>query len=55
MTERLSEIILTNPSEGQIAKEAQRQGMITMRQDGILKVLEGVTSIEEVLRVTAEV
>ncbi|RLF61991.1 MAG: hypothetical protein DRN33_06080, partial [Thermoplasmata archaeon] len=55
MTDQLSEIILTSPSENEIAKEARHQGMITMRQDGIIKVLEGVTSMEEVLRVTAEV
>jgi len=54
MTDRLSEIILKEPSETKIKEEAQRQGMITMKQDGILKVLEGVTSIEELLRVAEE-
>ncbi|HDL74946.1 MAG TPA: type II/IV secretion system protein [bacterium] len=54
MSEQLADIILKNPSEGDIEKEAKRQGMITMRQDGILKVLDGVTSIEEVLRTTKE-
>ena len=38
----------------QIEKEAERQGMLKMKQDGILKVLEGVTSLEEVLRVAEE-
>lgn len=52
MTPELQEIILRDPSEGNIAKEAKRQGMATMRQDGILKVLDGVTTIEEVLRET---
>ena len=33
-----------------IREEAQRQGIVTMKQDGILKVLDGVTSLEEVLR-----
>jgi len=55
MTDELAEIILKEPSEVQIAKEADRQGMIKMRQDGIIKALAGVTSIEEVLRVAAEV
>ena len=54
MTEPLAEIILKNPTESMIAQEAQRQGMVTMVQDGILKVLDGVTSIEEVIRVAQE-
>jgi len=54
MTKELSELILTKPSEADIKKEADRQGMITMKQDGILKVLKGLTSIEEVLRVAEE-
>lgn len=41
-------------TEGDIAEEAQRQGMITMKQDGILKALLGITTIEEVLRVTED-
>jgi len=55
MTDQLSSLVLKSPSESDIAKEAYRQGMINMRQDGIMKALEGVTSIEEVLRVAAEV
>ncbi|HJN62035.1 MAG TPA: GspE/PulE family protein [Candidatus Parcubacteria bacterium] len=51
MTDSLAEIILKEPSEAAILKEAQKQEMITMRQDGILKVLDGVTSVEEALRV----
>jgi type IV pilus assembly protein PilB len=52
MTKNLEEIILKEPSEAKILEEARRQGMITMRQDGILKVLKGETTIEEVLRET---
>ena len=54
MTDQLSDIILKEPSEREIIKESKRQGMITMKQDGILKVLNGVTTIEEVLRVAEE-
>jgi type IV pilus assembly protein PilB len=54
MTDTLAELILKDPSEVKIAEEAKNQGMITMEQDGILKVLEGITSIEEVLRVAEE-
>ena len=49
MTNQLAEIILKEPTESKIQEEAHRQGMITMKQDGILKVLTGLTSMEEVL------
>lgn len=54
MTSQLGEIVLKEPNESTILQEAKRQGMITMKQDGILKVLEGITSLEEVLRAAAE-
>ena len=54
MTKRLGEIVLEKPSEAKIFEEAKSQGMITMKQDGILKVLSGVTSMAEVLRVAEE-
>jgi type IV pilus assembly protein PilB len=54
ITEELAKLILTRPSEDEIAKLAKDQGMITMKQDGIAKVLAGFTSIEEVLRVAEE-
>ena len=54
MTDELADIILKEPSEREISKEAERQGMVTMRQDGILKVLAGITTIEEVLQVAEE-
>jgi type IV pilus assembly protein PilB len=54
MTDELADIILEAPSEGNIGKEGLRQGMITLRQDGILKAIDGITTIEEVIRVTKE-
>jgi len=54
MTDSLADLILKEPSEVKILEEAKNQGMITMKQDGILKVLDGITSIEEVLRVAEE-
>ncbi|MCD6429268.1 type II/IV secretion system protein [bacterium] len=54
MTRELERIILTGPTEEKIAEEAKRQGMLTMRQDGVLKALKGLTTIEEVIRVTEE-
>jgi type II secretory ATPase GspE/PulE/Tfp pilus assembly ATPase PilB-like protein len=38
----------------EIHDAAQKSGMITMEQDGVLKVIEGVTSIEEVMRAVHE-
>jgi type IV pilus assembly protein PilB len=54
VTETISELILEAASETKLQEQAAQEGMLTMRQDGIQKVLEGVTTIEEVLRVTAE-
>jgi len=54
MTDQLSKLALKKPSEAEIQEETKRQGMVVMKQDGILKVLDGVTSIEEVLRVAEE-
>lgn len=54
VSDRLTELVGEQASEAKIAKVAQEEGMVTMRQDGILKALDGVTTLEEVLRVTAE-
>ncbi len=52
MTPELEDIVIHEPSEANIIKEAKRQGMITLRQDGILKVVKGITTIEEVIKAT---
>lgn len=54
MTDEVANIILTNPVESLILKTAQKQGMLTMVQEGILKVLAGETTIDEIARVTEE-
>jgi type IV pilus assembly protein PilB len=54
MTNELAELIQKNPLESLIFKTAQKQGMLTMEQGGILKVLAGETTIEEVTRVVEE-
>jgi type IV pilus assembly protein PilB len=51
MTPELEALILKRPTESEILKEARRQGMITMREDGILKVLEGKVGFEELSEV----
>ncbi len=51
MTPELEQIILTNGTEVAIMKEVRRQGMLTMREDGVLKVLEGKVGLEELKEV----
>lgn len=51
MTPKLEEIILGNLSETAMREEAKRQGMITMFQDGLVKVLQGIVSLEELMEV----
>lgn len=48
----IEEIIVTsNPSSREIKKAAEQQGLLTMGEDGVLKVLRGVTTMEELSRV----
>jgi len=54
VTEKIGRLIIEHSPSSQIEKVAKDEGMITMKQDGYLKVLESVTSIEEVLRVAQE-
>jgi len=54
MTDRLADVLLSSPNEEKITEEAKRQEMVTMRQAGLIKVVEGSTSMEEVIRTTAE-
>ena len=51
MTPELEQVILSGPSETRIQEEARRQGMPTMRQDGVIKVLKGIIGFEELLEV----
>jgi len=54
VTENLTEIILKEPTEAAIMEEARNQGMLTMLQDGVLKALDGETTIEEVISTAEE-
>ncbi len=49
--EKIEAVILQNPSEREIAKAAEDQGILTMKQDGIIKVLQGITTLSELARV----
>ena len=54
MKEEIKELVLSRASTSEVKKEAIRLGMKTLRQSGIAKIKEGVTTIEEVLRSTIE-
>ncbi|MGQ9508497.1 MAG: type IV-A pilus assembly ATPase PilB [Thermodesulfobacteriota bacterium] len=54
MKEEIKELVLARASTSEIKKEAIRLGMKTLRQSGIVKIREGLTTIEEVLRSTME-
>jgi type IV pilus assembly protein PilB len=52
ITETMQRLILRDASQNDIAEQAQREGVRTMRQSGLLKVKAGLTSIEEILGAT---
>jgi len=52
ITEAIKELVLMGASASELKKEAIRQGMKTLRQSGLTKVSEGITSVPEVLRIT---
>jgi type IV pilus assembly protein PilB len=54
MKEEIKELVLSRASNSEIKKEAIRLGMKTLRQSGVMKIKDGVTTIEEVLRSTIE-
>ncbi len=54
VTEDIQQLIIEHATTSAIQRKAVEQGMITMRQDGYLKALQGITTIEEVNRVTAD-
>ncbi|MCC6643148.1 type II/IV secretion system protein, partial [Candidatus Peregrinibacteria bacterium] len=49
----MKDLILNKASTTKMIEAARRKGMITMREDGVLKVLQGITTLEEIHRVTA--
>lgn len=51
---KIASLILEKPEASTIEKQAIEEGMITMKQDGYLKALVGITTIEEILRVAQE-
>ncbi len=54
VTEKISQMVIQQRTEGELEFQAKQDGMITMIQDGYLKVLDGFTTLEEVLRVAKD-
>ena len=54
ISQEIAKMILERSTAEDIERQAKKEGMITMKQDGYLKALEGITTIEEVLRVAQE-
>ena len=54
VTEEIQQLIIKHATSHEVQKVAMQQGMITMRQDGYLKALTGITTIEEVNRVASD-
>lgn len=54
VTDALRRLVLQHAEAGEVLRMARSQGMRTMYEDGLLKALAGVTTVEEVLRVTHE-
>lgn len=55
VTEEIQSLIVKRATSAEIQRLAIQQGMVTMRQDGYLKALGGLTTLEEVNRVAAEI
>lgn len=54
ISEKIARLTLEHSPASVIEKQAVEEGMITMKQDGYLKALEGMTTIEEILRVAQD-
>lgn len=53
VSEEIQQMIYAGDALGDLRREAREQGMLTLRQDGVRKVVQGLTTIEEVLATTA--
>jgi type II secretory ATPase GspE/PulE/Tfp pilus assembly ATPase PilB-like protein len=54
VTQTIRQLVMANRTADEIQEQAKKEGMITMIEDGILKCVQGLTTIEEVLRVITE-
>jgi len=54
MTDPIRKLIMAHEEAGTIQKLAIAEGMQTLYENGLVKVIEGITTLEEVMRVTSE-
>jgi len=54
VTEELRELVLVGASALELRRKAREEGMLTLRESGLCKVKDGMTSIEEVVRETVK-
>jgi len=54
MSDTIARLVLERRPTSEVEEQAIKEGMITLVQDGFMKVLEGITTVEEVLRVAKE-
>lgn len=54
MTSSIKELVMKHATSDEIEVQARKEGMLTMLEDGIFKAVQGITTIEEVLRVVSE-
>jgi type IV pilus assembly protein PilB len=53
VSDAIQDLILKRAASSEIQAQAQKEGMITMRQDGYLKALAGQTTVQEINRVAS--
>lgn len=53
MTEAIGDLTLKHAPNSEIQAQAQKEGMLTMYEDGLIKVVNGITTLDEVLRETS--
>ncbi|HET9721976.1 MAG TPA: type II/IV secretion system protein, partial [Candidatus Saccharimonadales bacterium] len=54
VTPEIQKLIISGASSEAIQDEAIKEGMVTMQTDGLIKALQGQTTLEEIMRVTSE-
>ena len=53
LSQALQDLLLSDASQAQLSMQAQREGVLSLRQSGLQKALQGITSLEEVLAATS--
>jgi type II secretory ATPase GspE/PulE/Tfp pilus assembly ATPase PilB-like protein len=54
MSPQIEELLVNKATTNDIQNQAMAEGMITMQQDGILKVLASITTLDEIARVASD-